>query len=308
MKPNFDRKRQLDLYELAILESEMKWRTKSGPLAFVLWWFLGVLGAHHFYLGRWLAGIGKLVLALLIAGGTVFSLFGDSDSPVGLLVTVLGVVLAVWWFISVFFIPRQIRRQAYAGERKLIDEIIAMRSAGRPLAPPDAAVAGAVAAPEPAPAAPGPAAPAPSAPAADAPVGVVPAPPAPTPPAPSAPAETAPEAAPGSPGAPVPAPEGGSGPGSTPAPAPGSAAPMPPPPPAPVPPPPAPGGVGPAGSPGDGQSAAAPPAAAPPPPPPPPPPAAPQGGAGAEGSAPADGGGSPAQPGMSAEGGGGQQS
>lgn len=60
-------------------------RKKSVAGAYVLWLFLGLLGAHRFYLGR----TGSAVIMLLL-----------SLSFVGLVVT------AVWFVVDAFLLPR----------------------------------------------------------------------------------------------------------------------------------------------------------------------------------------------------------
>lgn len=149
LQPNFELKSTLTAEELIMFESEMKWRTKSGPLAFVLWWFLGWFGAHHFYLGRWAAAIGQLVLAIAVAFlnltgvarvainvaasevDMVDGLVGQVFSGPGIMTWIgmlLGIVAGIWWFVSAFFIPLNIRRHAYKTEEQLVPEIVKLRT------------------------------------------------------------------------------------------------------------------------------------------------------------------------------------
>ncbi|BCJ29690.1 TM2 domain-containing protein [Actinocatenispora sera] len=58
-------------------------RDRSLGLAYVLWFFLGLLGIHQFYLGK----IGRGVLYLLTGG-----------------------VLGIGWLIDLFTLPAQTRR------------------------------------------------------------------------------------------------------------------------------------------------------------------------------------------------------
>ena len=51
----------------------------SAILAYVLWFFLGILGVHHLYMGR---GVGVWLLALITFQG-----------------------LGLWWLIDLFLIP-----------------------------------------------------------------------------------------------------------------------------------------------------------------------------------------------------------
>lgn len=73
-------------------------RRKSMVLAYLLWWFLGTLGAHRFYLGRTGSAVAMLIitlisfpLALLLIGYVGFALIG------------------VWWLVDAFLIPGMVR-------------------------------------------------------------------------------------------------------------------------------------------------------------------------------------------------------
>lgn len=59
-------KTSMDARELGLLESEMRSRSKSMVVAYLLWAFLGTLGAHWFYLGHTTRG--WLYIATLIVG------------------------------------------------------------------------------------------------------------------------------------------------------------------------------------------------------------------------------------------------
>ena len=71
---------------------------KSAGIAYVLWFFLGLLGAHRFYLSR--RGTGAAILIL-----TIVSIL--------LMVVVIGglllVIPAIWVFVDAFLIPGMAR-------------------------------------------------------------------------------------------------------------------------------------------------------------------------------------------------------
>lgn len=71
---------------------------KSMLVAYLLWWFLGMFGAHRLYMGR----IGSGVALLLIS---VFSFL--------LMVVLIGFVTIfisfIWWLIDAFLIPGMVR-------------------------------------------------------------------------------------------------------------------------------------------------------------------------------------------------------
>lgn len=63
--------------------------TKSTPIAYVFWVFLGLFGGHRFYLGEPVIGFAQLILTFSILG-----------IPVSV----------IWWLIDAFLIPRMVRR------------------------------------------------------------------------------------------------------------------------------------------------------------------------------------------------------
>ena len=70
---------------------------KNIVLAYVLWFFLGTLGVHRFYLGRINSGITFLAL-------TIFGIIG-SFIYVGF---ALIIAVWVWWIIDAFLIPSMV--------------------------------------------------------------------------------------------------------------------------------------------------------------------------------------------------------
>lgn len=76
---------------------------KSTGASYLLWFFLGNIGAHRFYLGRTKSGVGMLLLLLL-----------------GWIPLFLGwAVLGLWWVVDAFLIPDIIRHE----NLKTIDRI-----------------------------------------------------------------------------------------------------------------------------------------------------------------------------------------
>ena len=74
---------------------------KSTGLAYVLWFFLGSLGAHRFYLGRTGSAVGMLVLFIL-GWMTVWAL------GLGLIFLI---PLGIWLLVDIFLIPGMVTQQ-----------------------------------------------------------------------------------------------------------------------------------------------------------------------------------------------------
>ncbi|MCL6489884.1 MAG: TM2 domain-containing protein [Alicyclobacillus mali] len=72
---------------------------KSLWLAYVLWFFLGSLGIHRFYLGRIKTGIAQLVLGI-VGWATVAFIVGFIILP----------ILGIWLLVDAFLIPGMVRK------------------------------------------------------------------------------------------------------------------------------------------------------------------------------------------------------
>ncbi len=63
---------------------------KTALVAYLLWFFLGLFGAHNFYLGRTGVAVAQLILSLIL---------------VGMIITVF------WVLVDAFLIPSWVRQQ-----------------------------------------------------------------------------------------------------------------------------------------------------------------------------------------------------
>ena len=86
--------------ELLILRQEVDSRKKSVAATWLLWLFLGELGAHRFYLGR----VGSGIAMLLTLGG-----------------------LFIWALVDAFLVPGMLRANKREVEAEVLQEIAAMR-------------------------------------------------------------------------------------------------------------------------------------------------------------------------------------
>lgn len=70
--------------QMTAVESRVTNQGKSALIAYLLWFFFPLLGAHRFYMGRMGTGLAMLILTLT-AFGAIISL--------------------IWWFVDAFLIP-----------------------------------------------------------------------------------------------------------------------------------------------------------------------------------------------------------
>lgn len=105
---NINFKRSLTTEELSILSGEMDKQKKSQTVAFLLWFFLGPVGGHRFYMGHVGYALSMVVFVFLLGmmtGGATF-------------------VLTIFWvIIDAFFIPSNINRLNDEKELSIMDEL-----------------------------------------------------------------------------------------------------------------------------------------------------------------------------------------
>lgn len=90
-------KQGLTAEQLAMVQSEVMKNQKSKGIAFALWFFLGVFGAHRFYLGDT-----GYAVAMLLLGWMTFG---------------------IWWIIDAFLISGRIDRDTLQVELKAIEKV-----------------------------------------------------------------------------------------------------------------------------------------------------------------------------------------
>jgi TM2 domain-containing membrane protein YozV len=117
-----ERKRNSWEQELSILDSELAKHKKSTALAYALWFFLGGLGIHKFYIGKTAMGV---FYFLLLAGLTAGTITGMSKAmePAMIIAGSCGLVLGILLLIDLFTIPRQIRTTYIEAERQILEKI-----------------------------------------------------------------------------------------------------------------------------------------------------------------------------------------
>jgi len=73
--------------ELARMEGDIAFKEKELVIAYLLWFFLGILGVHRFYLGRIKTGVAQLLMGT-IGAFLIFPLF----------------ILAIWWLADAYYV------------------------------------------------------------------------------------------------------------------------------------------------------------------------------------------------------------
>jgi TM2 domain-containing membrane protein YozV len=106
MNNNLALKSQLETRELLLLDSEVKSNGKSMIVGYILWYFLGLFGAHRFYTGRTGSAIAQLILSITL---------------VGMIATF------IWWVIDAFNLHNWIRSHNLVVESNTLQEIISRR-------------------------------------------------------------------------------------------------------------------------------------------------------------------------------------
>lgn len=108
---------QLTNEEKMLVNSEVQGEEKSSTTAYLLWFFLGTLGMHNFYLGKKNAGIAQLVLNIVGCLTLVFI--------IGFLVLF---ALGIWVFIDVFTISKTIEENKEQSRELKAQRIIMLRN------------------------------------------------------------------------------------------------------------------------------------------------------------------------------------
>ena len=122
-------KKELSDHELSVLGSEMEKYKKSTGLAYVLWFFIGTLGIHKFYIGKITMGVLYLVLGIgawvsLGIGIAAATVEREAGMATGIILFIAFIaIVGIMLLVDLFTIPRQIRKSYEKREAKAIDEI-----------------------------------------------------------------------------------------------------------------------------------------------------------------------------------------
>ena len=125
---------KLSVEQQMLIETRISNEKKSTLVAYLLWFFLGSLAAHCFYLGKWKTGLLRLILG--IVGILGFSIGGigllastsqqqiEGSTAISSFFGVILLILGIWMVVDLFTIPKTIRQHQEALRQKYSNEML----------------------------------------------------------------------------------------------------------------------------------------------------------------------------------------
>ena len=125
---------KLSVEQQMLIEARIANEKKSTLAAYLLWFFLGSLAAHCFYLGKWKTGLLRLILG--IVGILGFSIGGigllastsqqqiEGSTAISSFFGVILLILGIWMIVDLFTIPKTIRQHQEALRQKYSNEML----------------------------------------------------------------------------------------------------------------------------------------------------------------------------------------
>ncbi len=107
----------LDTQQQMLIEQRVSNDAKSPLLTYLLWFFVGGLGIHRFYLGK--TGSALAMLGLAIGGAVTL--------PIGIGLALLA-GLGIWMLVDLFLIPGMVKAQRDQMRQQLTSEMAANRA------------------------------------------------------------------------------------------------------------------------------------------------------------------------------------
>lgn len=101
-------KSKLSNQELLLVNSEVEKNSKSTLVAYLLWWFTGLIGGHRYYFGKTGSAVAMTLIVLLTLG--------------------LGsIITGIWMLVDVFHISSWLKADQKEKEQAAIQEILMRR-------------------------------------------------------------------------------------------------------------------------------------------------------------------------------------
>ena len=105
----------LSTQQQILVEQRVSNEARSTSVAYLLWFFLGGVGAHRFYLGR--SGSGVAMLVLFVLGWATIAFV------VGIF---LLIPLGIWMLVDAFLIPGMVDGLRQGTRQRATNELLAM--------------------------------------------------------------------------------------------------------------------------------------------------------------------------------------
>jgi TM2 domain-containing membrane protein YozV len=112
----------LSTQEQILIEQRVTNEANSVGVAYLLWFFLGALGAHRFYLGRTGTGIAQLLLFI----------FGWMTIMIGVGAFLL-LALGIWVLVDAFLIPGMVQAHKAEVRKRLGMDVLLASGAQMPM-------------------------------------------------------------------------------------------------------------------------------------------------------------------------------
>lgn len=109
---NVQLKQQMDEKQLSIVQSEFENKKKSLLVAYLLWFFLGSIGGHRFYVGK----IGTAVTMLIL------SFFGWLTAWI-LVGLIFLIPVGIWVLVDAFLLHGIVNRMNQQIERDVLEQV-----------------------------------------------------------------------------------------------------------------------------------------------------------------------------------------
>lgn len=92
-------------------QNELEDESKSEPVAWILWFFLGHLGIHRFYLGQWQWGVGIAAANIILVPILFFNVYW-----------LFFLTPILWWIVEGFLLPHNIKTSRRDQRRRVYEK------------------------------------------------------------------------------------------------------------------------------------------------------------------------------------------
>lgn len=123
IEPEIDYIKKLAPEQQLVVEARVANEKKSAAIAYILWFFLGTIALHSFYLGQWKIGLFRIILALFAYFELGAGLVEGDEGALGA-AWLLIITLGIWLLVDLFRIPTIIKKLQNKQRQEIAKEII----------------------------------------------------------------------------------------------------------------------------------------------------------------------------------------